>query len=126
MGYLAPCHAFADNMQELSDLMRYLDKKYILGKPRMSLVNIPNEEEGCIISDDIIMDFDKFSREFGTDFETVKRVWTKVYGELMGIRFNTLHLLCLGHIMRDPIIKLSMAEALFDDIKMCQMMEKMQ
>ena len=25
-GYLAPCHAFASNMQELSDLMRYLDK----------------------------------------------------------------------------------------------------
>ncbi|MDY3828421.1 MAG: hypothetical protein SOZ71_06520 [Clostridium sp.] len=48
-GYLAPCHAFASNMQELSDLMRYLDKTYCIGKPRVTLMNLGEESPSGIL-----------------------------------------------------------------------------
>lgn len=127
LGYLAPCHALAGNMQELSDLMRYLDKKYGIGKPRLSLINISGgNHEGCLLSDDMAMDFDDFGRMFGATGEEVVMAYKRIYDTMMTARFNVLHLLCLGHILRDPIISAAMAEALFDDTKMCQLMEDYQ
>lgn len=134
LGYLAPCHAFASNMQELSDLMRYLDKVYCIGKPRISLMNLGDvsaanmlfkSSEGMLLSDDIAMDFDTFGRQFGscTGKELIA-AYHSVYDRLMGIRFNMLHVLCLGHIMRDPIVKLGIAESIFDDARICELMDK--
>lgn len=124
MGYLAPSHVFAENMKELSDLMRYLDKTYKLGKPRLNLMNIANtEEEVLLLSDDLVMDFDMFGKKFGVSEREVFRAYQSIYDKMMGVRFNILHMLCLGHIMRDPIMKFSMAESLFDDEKMCKLIE---
>lgn len=126
MGYLAPAHAFAENMQELSDVMRYLDKTYCIGKPRLGLMNIAGYgEEGAFLSDDIIMDFDEFGRKFGADIETVKEAWVKIYDRIMGIRFNMLHLLCYERIMRDPLSSMAMAATLFDDEMICKMVDGM-
>lgn len=124
MGYLAPCHVLAGNMQELSDLMRYLDKKYKIGKPRLSLVNAAGDDGGeYLLSDDMIMDFDKFGRDFGASGEDVAMAYKRVYDLMMSMRFNMLHALCFGRIMRDPIMSFAMAEAIFDDEKMCEMMD---
>lgn len=125
MGYLAPCHASAGNMQGLSDVMRYLDKKYCIGKPRFNFMNISDDkEEGLYLSDDIFMDFDLFGREFGVDRERLSKIWARVYGKLVALRFNMLHQLCLVHIMREPILSMTMAEALFDDVKICKIMDE--
>ena len=133
LGYLAPCNAFASNMQELSDLMRYLDKTYCIGKPRVTLMNLGEESpsgilikptEGMLLSDDMAMDFDEFGRPFGEyDGKRIIATYQRVYDRLMGIRFNMLHMLCLGHIMRDPIMKISIAESIFDDAKICELMK---
>ena len=132
-GYLAPCHAFASNMQELSDLMRYLDKTYCIGKPRVTLMNLGEESpsgilikptEGMLLSDDMAMDFDEFGRLFGEyDGKRIIATYQRVYDRLMTIRFNMLHILCLGHIMRDPIMKISIAAGIFDDAKICELMK---
>lgn len=132
LGYLAPCHAFAGNMQELSDLMRYLDKLYCIGKPRVTLMNlgeksvaaIPAESaEGMLLSDDMAMDFDAFGKQFGGLVgKELITTYQSVYDRLMHIRFNILHLLCLGHIMRDPIIT-SLAESIFNDAQICKLMD---
>lgn len=132
-GYLAPCHAFASNMQELSDLMRYLDKTYCIGKPRVTLMNLGEESpsgilikptEGMLLSDDMAMDFDEFGKLFGEyDGKRIIATYQRVYDRLMTIRFNMLHILCLGHIMRDPIMKISIAEGIFDDAKICELMK---
>ena len=132
-GYLAPCHAFASNMQELSDLMRYLDKTYCIGKPRVTLMNLGEESpsgilikptEGMLLSDDMAMDFDEFGKLFGEyDGKRIIATYQRVYDRLMTIRFNMLHILCLGHIMRDPIMKISIAESIFDDAKICELMK---
>lgn len=132
-GYLAPCHAFAGNMQELSDLMRYLDKVYCVGKPRVTLMNLSENSradigfaEGMLLSDDMAMDFDMFGRQFGgLTGERLITIYQRVYDRLMGIRFNMLHVLCLGHIMRDPIMISSIAESIFDDTKICEIYEFM-
>lgn len=125
LGMLTPCHAFAGNMQEFSDVMRYLDKKYRIGKPRVSLMNVPKfEESSIILSDDIIMDFDEFGKFFNADYERVKNTWIRVYDRLTTIRLNILHMLCLEHIMGDPIISAVIVENLFDDAKICQLMEE--
>lgn len=124
MGYLAPCHAFASNMQELSDLMKYLDRTYNIGNPRLNLMNLQGEE-GMLLSDTMVMDFDAFGKPFGvTGLEVIKH-WQVVYNHMMTVRFNTLHMLCLAHIMKDPILKFGMAEALFDDEKMRQLVERL-
>lgn len=133
LGYLAPCHAFASNMQELSDLMRYLDKKYCIGNPRVTLMNLDEKSlsgilikptEGMLLSDDMAMDFDEFGRAYGeSDGKRIIATYQRVYDRLMGIRFNMLHMLCLGHIMRDPIMKISIAVSIFDDAKICELME---
>lgn len=133
LGYIAPCHAFASNMQELSDLMRYLDKTYCIGNPRVTLMNLGEESpsgilikptEGMLLSDDMAMDFDEFGRLFGEyDGKRIIATYQRVYDRLMGIRFNMLHMLCLGHIMRDPIMKISIAESIFDDAKICELMK---
>ena len=133
LGYLAPCHAFASNMQELSDLMHYLDKTYCIGKPRVSLMNTGKKTpsgitikptEGMLLSDDMAMDFYEFGRAFGEyDEKRILVTYQRVYDRLMTIRFNMLHVLCLGHIMRDPIMKVSIAESIFDDAKICELME---
>lgn len=135
-GYLAPCHTFASNMQELSDLMRYLDKIYCIGKPRITLLNMgeksaadifTRQTQGMFLSDDMAMDFDAFGREFGIcDEKRIITTYQKVYKRLMSVRFNMLHVLCLGHIMRDPIVKISIAESIFDDEKICDLMEMYQ
>lgn len=132
-GYLAPCHAFASNMQELSDLMRYLDKTYCIGKPRVTLMNLGEESpsgilikptEGMLLSDDMAMDFDEFGKLFGEyDEKRIIATYQRVYDRLMTIRFNMLHILCLGHIMRDPIMKISIAAGIFDDAKICELMK---
>ena len=132
-GYLAPCHAFASNMQELSDLMRYLDKTYCIGKPRVTLMNLGEESpsgilikptEGMLLSDDMAMDFDEFGKLFGEyDGKRIIATYQRVYDRLMTIRFNMLHILCLGHIMRDPIMKISIAAGIFDDAKICELMK---
>lgn len=133
LGYLAPCHAFADNMQEISDLMRYLDKVYCIGEPRVSLMNLGEKvaadkskevSEEMLLSDDMAMDFDFFGRQFGGPVgKELITIYQRVYDRLMGIRFNMLHLLCLGHIMQDPIVKLTIAESIFDDAKICELMD---
>lgn len=134
LGYLAPCHVFASNMQELSDLMRYLDKKYCIGKPRVTLMNLSEKlstdrftklPEGMFLSDDMAMDFEEFGRQFGEyDGKRIVAAYQRVYDKLIGIRFNMLHVLCLGHIMRDPIMKISIAESIFNDARICELMEK--
>ena len=124
-GYLTPCHILAGNMQELADLMRYLDRKYCMGNPRINLLNVPNSEgEALILSDDIAMDFDAFAKVFQIGFVDIEQEWGRVYSMLMEIRYNLLNLLCLGHIMRDSLVRIAMAEALFDDAKICQMMDE--
>ena len=133
LGCLTPCHAFASNMQELSDLMRYLDKTYCIGKPRVTLMNLGEESpsgilikqtDGILLSDDMAMDFDEFGRQFGEyDGKRIISTYQRIYDRLMGIRFYMLHVLCLGHIMRDPIIKITIAESIFDDAKICELME---
>ncbi len=133
LGYLAPCHAFSGNMQELSDLMSYLDKVYCIGKPRVTLMNpgkkslsdiSVNQTEGMLLSDDMAMDFDEFERKYGLyDVDSILTTYQSVYDRLMGVRFNMLHMLCLGHIMRDPIMKTSIAESIFDDARICRLME---
>lgn len=135
-GYLAPCHAFAGNMQELSDLMRYLDKVYCIGKPRITLMDLSKKSpsdiftkpiEGMFLSDDMAMDFDEFGRTFGEyDEKRIIAAYQRVYDILMSVRFNMLHLLCLGHIMRNPIMKISIAESIFDDVKIFELMESYQ
>ena len=105
LGYLAPCHAFAGNMQELSDLLRYLDKVYCMGKPRITLMNMGEKSEtdifikqteGMLLSDDMAMDFDKFGRQFGIyDGKRIITNYHRVYDRLMSVRFNMLHMLCL-------------------------------
>lgn len=74
LGYLAPCHAFAGNMQELSDLMRYLDKSYCVGKPRITSMNLGEKSATgeftrpageLLLSDDMAMNFDELGRQFG-------------------------------------------------------------
>lgn len=125
MGYLAPCHAFAENMQELSDVMRYLDKKCCIGKPRLNLVNTHGTGGSYDpLSDDMAMDFDAFGRMFGVSGEEVVKVYQKNYDRMMAIRFNMLHVLCMGRIMRDPIMSFKIAETLFDDAEICQMMDE--
>lgn len=126
MGYLAPAHAFAGNMKEFTDVMRYLDKKYRIGAPRINLCNLPNDTENCWLSDDIFMDFDKFGKEFNIDCEMVARVWRSIYDKIMAIKINTLHMLCLGQIMRDPIISIAMSKSLFDDEKICILLDELQ
>ena len=122
MGYLAPCHAYAGNMQELSDLMRYLDKQYNIGKPRLNLMSTEDaEEEWCLLSDDMIMDFDSFGAGFGVQGIDVKIAYGRIYDKLMKIRFNALHMLCWGQIMRDPLISAGIVEMLFDNEKIWQM-----
>ncbi len=124
MAYLAPCHAFADNMQELSDLMRYLDKTYGIGKPRLNMVSIQDKyNRVCEVSDEIIMDFDAFGWTFGVTGKEVIAACKRIYDILTGIRFNILHLLCLGHVMNDLLICATMEEALFDDRIICEMLE---
>ncbi len=133
LGFLAPCHAFASNMQELSDLMRYLDKTYCIGKPRVTLMNLKDNTasndcadfpEGMFLSDDMAMDFEQFRRDFGgyRDDEEIVYIYGRIYNRLMQIRFNLLHLLCLGHIMRDPIIKTIIAMSIFADKKIIEIM----
>ena len=125
IGYLAPCHVLAGNMQELTDVMRFLDKKYGIGKPRLTLINLSGQvEESIFMSDDIYMDFDELGRELGTDFEQIKKVWLSIYDRLMSIRFNILHLLCLGHIIQDPLFSMGLIENIFDDETICKMLEK--
>lgn len=132
-GYLAPCHAFADNMQELSNLMRYLDKIYCVGKPRISFMNLGENlaenkstdiSEGMMLSDDMIMDFDALGKVFGgLSGKELITIYQRVYDRLMGIRYNLLHILCLGHISRNPIAILRIAESIFDDAKICELMD---
>ncbi len=135
LGFLAPCHAFAPNMRELSDLMRYLDKTYCIGKPRVTLLNLKvdtalndcaDSPEEMLLSDDMAMDFDSFRRDFGgsRDDEEIVYIYNRVYERLIQVRFSLLHLLCLGHIMQDPIIKTTIAESIFDDVKIIEMMGK--
>lgn len=124
MGYLAPFHVYAPNMQELSDVMRYLDKKYCVGKPRLNLRHIPGgDSDGLILSDSIAMDFEEFGKAFGATREEVIQRWPVVHDWLMGARFNLLHMLCLVHIMRDPIMIGNLSNMLFDDAIMIEMVE---
>ena len=103
-----------------------MDKKYGIGKPRLTLGCCDQKEDrGIFISDDIFMNFQMWENEFGVGHETLCPVFRSVYHKLMGIRFNTLHMLCLGHIMRDPFISFSMAEVLFDDDKICMIMDEL-
>ena len=70
------------------------------------------------------IDFDEFGRCLGGyDGEEIIATYRKIYEELMSVRFNMLHLLCYGHIMRDPIMKLKMAESIFDDAIICELLE---
>ena len=83
--------------------------------------------EGMLLSDDMAMDFDEFGRTFDVcDGKKIIATYQKVYDRLMGVRFNMLHMLCLGQIMRDPIMKISIAESIFDDAKICELMEMYQ
>lgn len=125
MGYLAPCHAFADNMQELSDLMRYLDKSYKIGKPRLNLIDIPSEEGGMLLSDDMYMDFKEFGKKFGVEIDKVIEVWTRIYHNLFTVQYNLLHSLCLYNVMGEPLMKAFIKKILFTDSKICEMIEKM-
>ena len=125
MGYLAPAHVYANNMQELSDVMRYLDKQYKIGKPRLNLVDTDAEEEDwCLLSDDMMMNFDRYGAIFGVSGIAVIRAYQKIYDKLMGIRFNALHILCLGRIMRDPFVSGRIEEKIFDSEWVCQMLEE--
>ena len=126
MGYLAPSHVFIGNMKDFSDLMRYLDKTYQIGKPRQFLLNIKEDlEEPLFLSDDIAMDFDTFGKPFGVGSEDVMKTWSKVCDCMIGIRVNLLHLLCLGQIMQDPLQQACMAHALFDDEMVCMFVDEM-
>ena len=125
MGYLAPAHVHANNMQELSDLMRYMDKEYKIGKPRLNLMDVPiPEEDWCLLSDDMMMDFDRYGAIFGVSGIEVIKSYQKIYDKLMGIRFNALHMLCFGKIMRDPLVSAGAAEIVFDEEMIWQMLDK--
>ena len=119
MGYLVPCHVYADNMQELSALMKYLDNKYCIGKPRLTLANI-DDSEGMILSDDIFMNFDEIYRPFKVDYETLKRSWVKVYDKLMKIRFNMLYMMCSGNGRKNYGVSDVIAETLLDDARIIE------
>lgn len=124
MGFLISCHAFAGNMQELVDVMRYLDKIYKIGKPKLSLMNLPEEDGDMWLSDDIIMDFEKFGRSFQADVREVVAVWMRIYDVMMKIKYNNMYLLCLGKIMRDPLVSKAMEQLLFDNAGMCRLIEE--
>lgn len=123
-GFLAPCHVYAENMQELSDIMRYLDKTYKIGKPRLNLINQHHSCEDFFLSDDIAMDFDAFGMCFRVSGIEVIHTFQQIYGNMMGIRFNILHTLCLGHISRDMIIKFASVNNIFDDKIMSELLDK--
>lgn len=118
-------YAFAGNMKEFTDVMRYLDKKYRIGNPVVNLCNFPDDVKGCWMSDDVFIDFDKFGKEFNMDCEMAAKVWRSVYDKIMAIKINALHMLCLGQIMRDPIISITMSESLFDDEKICMLLDEL-
>ncbi len=125
LGYLAPCHVLAQNMQELSDLMRYLDKEYKIGKPRSNFINISNmDDDEVFLSDDVIMNFDEIGRKFGVTGKEVMMVYRNIYDDMMKVRFNILHLLCFARIMRESIMILGMMEQLFNDEVICELIEK--
>ena len=116
--------------------MRYLDKVYCIGNPRITLMSLGEKAEsdeftdlteGMLLSDDIAMNFKAFGRQFDEwDEKRIITTYQRVYDGLMAIRFNMLHVLCLGHIMRDPIMIISIAERIFNDAKICDLMEKYQ
>ena len=126
MGYLAPANVYATNMQELSDLMRYLDKQYNIGKPRLNLIDIQEpESEWWLLSDDVVMDFDRYGANFGVKGIDVIRAYQRICDKMMGFRFNALHMHCLGQIMRDPFITTGIKEKIFDNKTMCEILEHM-
>lgn len=131
-GYMAPCHVYADNMQELTDLMRYIDRVYQIGKPRLTIFSLSEASEadpemlgGMWLSDDLVMDSEEIGRVFdGCTGKEVAETYQRVAGALMGIQFNMLNLLCLSRIMRDPIMIALMTESIFDDGKTYQMIDR--
>ena len=125
MGTLAPSHALADNMQDFSNLMRYLDKQYEIGKPRVTYINIASsDDEACLISDDMMMNFDDLGREFGVTGEEVILRLRKIYPFIVEVRNNLLHLRCKFQALGGQMIGDVIAEAMFDDEKMCGLIEK--
>ena len=126
MGYLASCNVYADNMYELSDLLKYLDKKYQVGKPRLNLIDISDsDDEGMWLSDDVAMDFELFGKAFGVSKMGVIDSWSEVCRKLFGFHVNMLHLICLANIKRDPLLKYPLTEGIFDDVKVCDFLENM-
>ncbi len=82
------------------------------------------QTDGMFLSDDMAMDFDEFGKTLGVcDGKRIITTYQRVYERLMSVRFNMLHMLCLGHIMRDPIVKISIAEGIFDEARICELME---
>lgn len=123
-GYLVPCHAYSGNMQELVDLMRYLDKTYKIGKPRLNFENIPGAgQEAMLLSDDVIMDFDLFGREIGVSGMEVIEACLRVYDRLMKIQFNILIILCMEYYMGEWAAIARTREHLFDSAWICTMLE---
>lgn len=125
MGYLAPSHALADNMQDFSNLMMYLDKQYGIGKPRITYMNVlVPDDKACLISDDMMMDFDALGREFGVTGEEVILGLRKIYPFMVDVRNNLLHLRCNFQALGNQLIGDVIAEAMFDDEKMCRLIEE--
>ena len=111
-------------MQELSDLMWYLDKTYKVGKPRMNFMNIPDVgDDALLLSDDLVMDFDLFGKLFGVSGTEVVKAYERIYDKMMSVRFNLLHMLCLGNIMRDPIVSETIRQGFFNDEAICDMVD---
>lgn len=82
-------------MQDFSNLMMYLDKQYGIGKPRITYMNVPvPDDKACLISDDMMMDFDELGREFDVTGEEVVLGLRKIYPFMVDVRNNLLHLRC--------------------------------
>lgn len=121
MGYLAPCHAFATNMDVMAEIMRYLDKIYCIGKPRLNLIDVC--DSGMYLSDDIAMNFTEFGKLYSCNAEEVMRTFASVHDKVMGIQMTQLFMRGLGQIVGDPFITDSMANSIFDNATLCKLID---
>lgn len=120
-GYLAPMNAYAPNMGAINDLLMYLDKVYGVGKPRCSLLNVP-DEKSLWSSDDVAMDFEDMASKFGMSKKDVMVRYYFVMGLLNKLRCNMLFTLSFGYAlgMQDKML-----DTLLDDTSTCMMLETM-
>lgn len=120
MGLLASPHIKAGNMQELTDLLRYLDKKYKIGKPRFGMINTTSVNQTFFCSDEIFMDFDEFGRKYGVSSYETRTVFRRVLDSMYTIRNNCLMIKCHRMIARDIVSTMLVNQTILSDEFICK------